>query len=211
MHTAPGWAYGFWEKTKTPTVISGGFNMLKVRRLRRITCLAACLAGAAGLLLGLMMSGLWPNTALHAMATDRVDTYAMATGMVDEDVEAVYFLDFLTGELKALVMGKQVGGISGVYTFNVAAHLGIDPSKNPRYMMVTGIVSLRRGGSRMQASRAVVYVAEISSGKMGAYAIPWNPSLAAAGQMVTLNLVPVATYQFRGAPIGMVPAAATTP
>jgi hypothetical protein len=184
--------------------------MFKVRKIRRITCLAAGLAAAAGLSLGLMMGGLWPKTALHAMATDRVDTYAMATGMVDEDVEAVYFLDFLTGELRALVMGKQVGGISGIYTFNVASHLGIDPGKNPRYMMVTGMVNLRRGGSRMQASRAVVYVAEITSGKMGAYAIPWNPSLAAAGQTMTLSLVPVATYQFRGASIGIVPGATTT-
>ncbi len=177
--------------------------MFRVRKIRRITFWAAVLAAAVGLSLGLMISGLWPQTALHAMATDRVDTYAMATGMVDEDVEAVYFLDFLTGELRALVMGKQVGGISGIYTYNVAGHLGIDPSKNPRYMMVTGIVSLRRGGSRMQAGRAVVYVAEITSGKMGAYAIPWNPSLAAAGQTMTLSLVPVATYQFRGAPINV--------
>ena len=157
------------------------------------------------------MGGLWPQTALHATATDRTDTYAMATGMVDEDVEAVYFLDFLTGELRALVMGKQVGGISGIYTFNVASHLGIDPAKNPRYMMVTGMVSLRRGGSRMQAGRAVVYVAEITSGKMGAYAIPWNPSLAAAGQTMTLSLVPVAVYQFRGVPIVNVPTPTSTP
>ena len=179
--------------------------MFKVRKIRRITCLATGLAAAAGLSLGLMMGGLWPKTALHAMATDRVDTYAMATGMVDEDVEAVYLLDFLTGELQALVLGRQVGGVSGIYTFNVAGHLGIDPNKNPRYMMVTGVVGLRRGGSRMQASRAVVYVAEITSGKIGAYAIPWNPSLAAAGQTMTLSLVPVATYQFRGSQIGILP------
>ena len=184
--------------------------MFKVRKIRRITCLAAGLAAAAGLSLGLIMGGLWPKTALHAMATDRVDTYAMATGMVDEDVEAVYFLDFLTGELRALVLGKQMGGMSGIYSLNVAADLGIDPAKNPRYMMVTGVVSLRRGGSRMQASRAVVYVAEVTSGKMGAYAIPWNPSLAAAGQTMFLKLDRVAAYQFRGTPIGNVPGAITT-
>jgi hypothetical protein len=185
--------------------------MFKVRKIRRITCLAAGLAAAAGLLLGLIIGGLWPKTALHAMATDRVDTYAMATGMVDGEVEAVYFLDFLTGELRALVLGKQAGGVAGIYTYNVAGHLGIDPNKNPRYMMVTGIVNLRRGGSRMQAGRAVVYVAEVTSGKMGAYAIPWNPSLAASGQTMTLGLVPVATYQFRGVPMGNVPGTITTP
>ncbi len=185
--------------------------MFKARKIRRMTYLAVGMAAVVGVSVGLMMGGLWPQTALHAVATDRVDTYAMATGMVDEDVEAVYFLDFLTGELRALVLGRQVGGISGIYTFNVASHLGIDPGKNPRYLMVTGSLSLRRGGSRMQAGRAVVYVAEITSGKMGAYAIPWNPSLAAAGQTMNLSLVPVATYQFRGAPIVNVPVPATTP
>jgi hypothetical protein len=140
---------------------------------------------------------LWPQTSIHAMATDRTDTYAIATGPVDEDVEGVYFLDFLTGDLRALVMGKQVGGFCGFYTFNVASHLGVDPSKNPRYMMVTGVTSIRRGGSRMQLSRAVLYVAEVTTGKVGAYAIPWNPSMAAAGQKMAGNLIPVALDQFR--------------
>jgi hypothetical protein len=185
--------------------------MLMVRRMRRFSGLALCLAIVAGLIIGLTISGVWPHTSLHAMATDRVDTYAMATGPVDEDVEALFLLDFLTGDLRALVIGKQAGGFSGFYNFNVANHLGIDPSKNPRYMMVTGVSSIRRGGSRMQLSRCVVYVAEVTSGKVGAYAIPWNPSMAAAGQKMAGNLIPVALDQFRNAPIGTFPAGATTP
>jgi hypothetical protein len=184
--------------------------MYRIYRMRRTTFLAAVLAVAMGLAVGLVLGGLWPQTLLHATATDRVDTFAMATGLVDEDVEAVYFLDFLTGDLRSLVLGKQMGGISGIYTFNVAAHLGIDPNKNPRYMMITGMVNLRRGGSRMQAGRAVVYVAEVTSGKMGAYAIPWNPSIAAAGQTMTGNLVPVAMYQFRNIAVVDVPATSAT-
>ena len=185
--------------------------MFRVRKLRRITGLAAGLAVAIGLSVGLMIGGIWPHTSLHAMATDRVDTFAIATGLVDEDVEAIYFLDFLTGELRALVMGKQAGGFCGFFTLNVANHLGIDPGKNPRYLMVTGVASLRRGGSRLQLSRAVVYVAEITSGKVGAYAIPWNPSMAAAGQKMAGNLIPVALDQFRVAPIGSVPVTSSSP
>lgn len=185
--------------------------MFKVRKIRRIICLELVLAVAVGLTIGLMLAGLWPQTSLHAMATDRVDTFAVATGQVDEDVEAIYFLDFLTGELKAMVMGKQAGGFCGYYNFNVASHLAIDPGKNPRYLMVTGVSSLRRGGSRMQLSRAVVYVAEVTSGKVGAYAIPWNPSMAAAGQRMVGNLIPVALDQFRSAPLGGIPAVTNTP
>jgi hypothetical protein len=185
--------------------------MFRVRKIRRITGLALGLAVAIGVMVGLMVGGVWPQTSLHAMATDRVDTYAIATGLVDEDVEAVYFLDFLTGDLTAFVMGKQAGGFCGYFSFNVANHLGIDPVKNPRYMMVTGVASLRRGGSRMQLSRAVVYVAEVTSGKVGAYAVPWNPSMAAAGQRMGGPLIPVAKEQFRNAPIGGMPAASSNP
>ena len=55
---------------------------------------------------GLVLSGLWPQTPLHATATDRSDTFAIATGAVDDDTEAVYFLDFLTGDLRAVVLGR---------------------------------------------------------------------------------------------------------
>ena len=183
--------------------------MFKVRKIKRINSLAVGLAVAIGLAVGLMLGGLWPQTSLHATATDRMDTFAIATGEVDEDVEAIYFLDFLTGDLRALIMGKQAGGFCGSYSFNVCEHLGIDPGRNPRYLMVTGVASIRRGGSRLQLSRAVVYVAEVTSGKVGAYAIPWNPSMAAAGQKMSGNLLPVAVDQFRAATAG-VPAAAAT-
>ena len=52
-----------------------------------------------GLVAGLVLSGFWPHTPLYAVATDRIETFAMATGPVDDEVEAVYFLDFLTGDL----------------------------------------------------------------------------------------------------------------
>ena len=54
---------------------------------------------AIGLLLGLMVGlniqGLWPNIPLHATATQGVDKFAIATGLVKNGVEAIYFLDFL--------------------------------------------------------------------------------------------------------------------
>jgi hypothetical protein len=205
-------AAGFGKnRNATSDSISGGSGMFRVRKSHRITGLAVGLAIAIGFAIGLMIGGIWPHTSLHAMSTDRVDTFAVATGLVDEDVEAVYFMDFLTGDLRALVMGKQAGGFCGFFTINVSNHLGIDPSKNPRYLMVTGVVGLRRGGSRMQLSRAVVYVAEITTGKVGAYAIPWNPSMAAAGQKMAGNLIPVALDQFRVAPSGSIPVTSSSP
>jgi hypothetical protein len=139
---------------------------------------------------GLVFSGLWPNTPLHAVSTDRTDTYAIATGPVDTEIEAVYLLDFLTGDLGAMVLGRQPGKWSGFFKTNVAAELGLDPQKSPKFLMVTGMAGLRRaGGTRQQPSAAVCYVAEISSGKLAAYAIPWSPSMFAAGQMQSGQLV----------------------
>jgi hypothetical protein len=136
-----------------------------------------------GLAVGLVLGGFWPYTPLHAVSTDRVDTYAMATGPVDTEVEAVYFLDFLTGDLVAMVLGKQPGTWTGLFRTNVSADLGVDPQKNPKYMMVTGVAGLRRmGGTRVQPSSAVCYVGEVTSGRVVAYAVPWTPNMYNAGQ-----------------------------
>ena len=45
---------------------------------------------AIGLVLGLIAGGLWPDAPLHATCTDRVDNFAIATGFVDDDIEAVF-------------------------------------------------------------------------------------------------------------------------
>jgi len=156
-----------------------------------------------GLAAGLMWAGVWPNTPLHAMATDRVDTFAMATGAVDTDIEAVYFLDFLTGDLSAAVIGR-VGAtymVTGVYTRNVIQDMNLDANKNPHFLMVTGLADLSRGGrgGQVQPGKAVVYVAEVTTGKVGVYAIPWNAPAHAQGRPERRPLVPIIAFPFRGA------------
>ena len=98
----------------------------------------------------LALSGLWPYTPLHAMATDRTETYAMATGPVDAEVEAVYFLDFLTGDLNAMVLGKQARTWTGFFNGPTWPRTwSWTRRRTPKFMMVTGMVTLRRaGGSR---------------------------------------------------------------
>ena len=164
-----------------------------------------------GLVGGLALSGFWPHTPLYTLATDRTETFGMATGPVDSEVEAVYFLDFLTGDLRAVVLGKQPEVWSGYFQANVATDLGIDPQKNPKFMIVTGMASLRRGGgSRLQASSAVCYVAEITTGKVAAYAVPWSPSMYAAGQPQSRPLARVGVTRFRQ-PVGAAPGADAVP
>ncbi len=144
-----------------------------------------------GLLVGLgMLIGSWatlarhetlpfafPETALHAVATDSGDTFAMATGYISDGVEGVFFLDFLTGELQCLVLSNVPSQPSGYFKYNVLKELGgsVDPGgKAPRYLMVTGTTMLRGTGGAMRPSDCVVWVAEASSGKFAAYTVPWN-------------------------------------
>ena len=155
-------------------------------------------AVAIGLVGGMALSGLWPHAPLYGMATDRSESYGMATGALDSEVEAVYFLDYLTGDLKAIVLGQQAGTWTGFFHANVAADLQIDPQKNPKFMMVPGLVSLRRsGGSRLQPSNSICYVAEITTGKVAAYAIAWSPSMYRANQPQSGDLKCVAITRFR--------------
>jgi hypothetical protein len=159
-----------------------------------------------GLVSGLILGGIWPESPLHAVATDRYDTFAMATGPVDEDIEAVFFLDFLTGDLQARVLNKQAGKFTAFFGANVLEALALDPSKNPRYLMVTGIANLRRGGVRLQPSRSVVYVAEITTGNVAAYAIPWDRAMHNMGRMVNKPMVLLDVTRFRaGAGLGTPP------
>ena len=171
--------------------------MFQVLRSNRLVWLGI------GLVIGLILSGLWPQAPLHAVATDRGDTFAVATGFVDEGVEAVFFLDFLTGQLNAVVLGRQGRGFAASYGFNVAAHLGVDPAKNPKYLMVTGSADMRRGMAGAQLSPSVVYVAEVTTGKVGAYAVPWSKAAYSSGRVMPPHLlVPLAVTQFRVAAPG---------
>jgi hypothetical protein len=159
--------------------------------------LVAVIVGAAG---GWATSGLWPQTPVHATATDRIDTFGMATGEVQVGVEAVYFLDFLTGDLQVRVLGENPKVWSGFFWANVSSDLGIDPQKNPKFLITTGVVHLRHiGGSRFLPSNAICFVAEVTTGRVAAYAIPWSASMYAANQAQSSPLWLVGLTTFRQA------------
>ncbi len=159
---------------------------------------------AIGLVVGSLVGGLWPHTPLHAVATHGVGDYAIATGWVDEELEAVYFLDYLTGDLRAAVIGNQGavwGKFCAFYDYNILGDLGVDPSKNPRYLMVTGLCDLRRGATRIRPARAPVYVAEVTTGRVAAYVIPWSMQAHKTGQIFKGKLLPLDSTRFRTAAV----------
>lgn len=119
-----------------------------------------------------------PSQPLHAVATDSNSKFAVATGYLDEDFEAIYFLDFLTGDLNAWVVSLNDGTFIAAYSRNILIDLGINPTQNPQYLMVTGVANIRQtGGSQFRKSQSIIYVSEITTGKVAAYAALYNPSM----------------------------------
>jgi hypothetical protein len=157
-----------------------------------------------GLLAGLLVAGYWPSVPLHAVASDRVDNFSMATGLVGDDYEAVYFLDHLTGDLHAFVVGRIAvraatgfGVIEHCYR-NVLQDFKVEEDKTPKFLMVTGLCDLARGGvNASMPSKSLLYVADVRSGTAAAYGIPCNPNQHNQGQFIETNFLPIAKFPIR--------------
>jgi hypothetical protein len=132
-----------------------------------------------GLLVGLFLGHVAPNAPLHASATHGSEGFAIATGEVEPGLEAIYFLDNLTGELTGYVINRQTGTLTTAYKHNVLADLAAD-TKTPKFLLVTGTIDLRMTTNRIAVGRSVIYVAESTTGKFAAYAVPWQ-----SGRMLT--------------------------
>ena len=98
----------------------------------------------AGVVIGLVVSGTWPQAPLHATATAQTEKFTMATGPVDEESEGVFFLDYVTGNLKCAVVSPLTGTFLSVLETNILDDMKVDPTKNPRFLMVTGNNAYRR-------------------------------------------------------------------
>ncbi|MCO6042864.1 hypothetical protein NG895_02985 [Aeoliella sp. ICT_H6.2] len=136
---------------------------------------------ALGLIAGLNFQGLWPNVPLHASATDGYESFSIATGLVDNDVEALYFLDYLTGDLVGAVINPKTGKFNSRFTYNISQDF-TSGGRNAKYLMVTGLANMPRGRAGFQPANSIVYVADAQSGQIAAYIMPWNSSMQAAGK-----------------------------
>jgi hypothetical protein len=133
-----------------------------------------------------------------AVATHGSDNFAIATGLVDNDIEALYFLDFLTGDLRATIVNRRNAAFSSFFEYNILQDFqGIgDP---PRFLMVTGAADIPQGRAGMQIGRSLIYIAEATTGQVAAYVLPYNSTLHASGAPQTGRFVKVASGSFRSA------------
>ena len=156
------------------------------------------LAGVAlGIVIGLNVAGLWPQVPLHAVATHGQDNFAICTAPMDDDIEGIFILDDATGDLKAACLNVQMRRFNTFFDYNVLGDLPATGAKNGRYRIVSGVASIRQNVAAGQMARSVIYVAEISTGQVMAYGIPWVPGRAASMVPFKGTLVPLDRWQFR--------------
>ena len=128
-----------------------------------------------------------PETALHAATTDSNENFAVATGPIDENAEGIFFLDSLTGDLQCSVINYRAAKFTSFFRTNVLKDLGID-GKKPKFLLVTGFVQFRTGGT-IRPARCVAYVVDATTGRCAAYGVPWsNQNRPQNGELALLDV-----------------------
>ena len=183
--------------------------MLRGRRMKAWGMLAAGvvigLAIGGGLALGLLIgrgNGPLPDSVLaelrlKAMASHGSDTFAIATGPVDDDVEGLYTLDFLTGDLSCYVINPRNGQFGGYFKSNVSQVLGTEKGKKPNYLMVTGQINTagNYGGGRPAA--CLCYVVDSNTGAAAAFTFPWAKAATSQGVTQATEMRPLGPWKIR--------------
>jgi hypothetical protein len=146
-----------------------------------------------------------PETVLHAEACTNCETMAVATGVIDDDVEGFYTLDFLTGELQCFVLyakGPRAQKLGGLFKASVPVALGgVEQGKKPHYLLVTGKANFAGVTTQVRPAYSVAYVVDTNSGKFVAFGIPWNRASPARGTIQEAQMVVLAQGLARTAAI----------
>ena len=134
---------------------------------------------------------------LNATATHGADNHALATGPLDNDVEMVFFLDALTGDLKAAAINVRRRQFQAFYARNIQQDFSNEKIKNPKYLLVTGQADMPRQGNTAPIGQCAAYVMEVTSGKCVAYAVPLPVNRKSSTQDFSYPLVPIDRVEFR--------------
>jgi hypothetical protein len=151
-----------------------------------------------GVLAGLGLASFWPAEPVQALATDRSDRFAITTVDVGPGMpDAVFVLDFLTGRLTGALINSQSGVFTNFYFRNVASDFIVDPNAKAKYAMIPGVGVWNVAAGAAQSATGVLYIGELTSGKIVAYRFPYRNSPEPLGEVFTLQ--PFAFYSFREA------------
>lgn len=129
---------------------------------------------------------------LNADTATRGKNMSLATGQISGDVEGLFVLDHLSGNLSCIVLSPRNGQAGGsLFVTNVNRDLGSGKAGQNDYLMTTGYINAGRGGrvGQNRPANCVVYVADGNTGQVAAYSLQYNQTLIDSGRGQAGNLV----------------------
>ena len=153
---------------------------------------------AVGVLAGLAIAYFAPHEATYATTSDRDAEFVMVTVPIEnqaaanEPLDAVFMLDFVTEQIKGGAINPKVGSFTSFWMRDLAKDFHVPAGVKPRYCIVSGHLQMPAGKGVNFAS-GVLYVGELTTGKVNAYGIPRN--LPGGAQVAALT--PLDTFPFR--------------
>lgn len=152
-------------------------------------------AAAAG---GLLTATLVPPTRVAAVTALSQDSFAVCTAPVDSGLEAIFVLDFETGDLTGSVLNQATSRFGVGFRYNVLKDLEFKKVKDPKFLLVPG-QAVFAGNAAGRMAPTVLYVTDAATGVTAAYGIPWNSQQVAGGAAPAVQpLVPLDIIRPRG-------------
>lgn len=122
-------------------------------------------------------------TLLRADSAASGNNISLASGMVSRDIEALFVLDHMTGNLQCWMLNPNTGAIGGLFGTNVNNDLGVTKAGDADFVITTGRIDTSGRGreGNMRPGASLVYVADGNSGKVIGYGFQFDPQAIARG------------------------------
>ena len=103
---------------------------------------------------------------------------SLATGFVAREIDALFVLDHLTGNLQCWMLNPQTGQIGGIFKTNVNGDLGVTKAGDVDFVMVTTRIRTagRQREGNLRPGESLVYVGDGNTGKVVGYGFQFVPA-----------------------------------
>lgn len=125
---------------------------------------------ATGVIIGLVLGGLVPPMPLHGSTAATVEGFSICTAELEPGYEGIYYLDYQTGDLSAAFIHPRTYKFTNLYKYNILKDFA--DAKTPKFMMISGSSPMIYT-QNLRPSNGIVYVVEVTSGIVCAYAAPY--------------------------------------
>ena len=169
------------------TVLMPGYPAKRKGEFMRNHILRSTMMFAAGVIVMGAGAYFWPQPEIKAGMANGNDKFTMVSVPLSEvgEAEGIFVLNHLTGVITGGVLYNQTGKFGYRFLHNVAADFQTSAkTPEPKYAIVSGIMNLRDIGG-VQPAYGVIYVGELSSGAVIAYAFA-RPNTRNVGTVMPL-------------------------